>query len=148
MNQHIHFPLTTAQQRRLLFQTWETTGDVDLACRTAHVGRRTFYTWKPRFLAGGYAALEHFASRAPKTTRRTPAAVEQQVIDLRRQHPTWGKQRIADELAKANRWRPLVSPATVRRILRDADLWPTPATAAKKGALRPYPAPPRSRAKR
>src|SRR2546425_3976825 len=74
MNQPIHFPLTTAPQRRLLFETWEATGDVALACRTAHVGRRTFYAWKPRFLAGGYAALEHFASRAPKTTRRTPVA--------------------------------------------------------------------------
>jgi hypothetical protein len=83
------------------------------------------------------AELEHFASRAPKTTRRTPAAVEQHLIDLRQQHPTWGKQRIADELAKANRWRPLVSPATVRRILRDASLWPTPATAAKKRASQP-----------
>ncbi len=90
-----------------------------------------FYAWKPRFRAGGYAALAHFASRAPKTTRRTPPAVEQQVIDLRRQHPTWGKQRRADELAKANGWRPLVSPATVRRILRSAGLWPTPATPAK-----------------
>ena len=98
MNQPIHFPLTTAQQRRLLFETWEATRDVDLACRTAHMGRRTFYVWKPRFIAGGYAALEQFASRAPKKTRRTPAAVEQQVIALRQTHPTWGKQRIADEL--------------------------------------------------
>jgi transposase len=134
MNQHIHFPLTTSQQRRLLFQTWEATGDVEEACRTAHVGRRTFYAWKPRFIAGSYAALEHFASRAPKKTRRTPAAVEQQVITLRQTHPAWGKQRIADELAKANNWVALVSPATVKRILRDASLWPIPATAAKKGA--------------
>ena len=50
--------------------------------RTAHVGRRTFYAWKPRFLAGGYAALQQFASRAPKTTRRTPLAIEQQVIEM------------------------------------------------------------------
>jgi len=137
MNKRIHFPLTTAQQRRLLFETWEATGDVEEACRTAHVGRRTFYTWKPRFLAGGYAALEHFASRAPKHTRRTAATVEQQVITLRQTHPAWGRQRIADELAKANGWIPIVSPNTVKRILRDASLWPAPATAAKKGASRP-----------
>jgi len=37
-----HFPLTTAQQRRLLFETWQANGNVTLACRTAHVGRRTF----------------------------------------------------------------------------------------------------------
>jgi transposase len=137
MTKRIHFPLTTAQQRRLLFETWQATGDVELACRTAHVSRRTFYAWKPRFTTGGYAALEQFASRAPKHTRRIAAKVEQQVIEMRVQHPTWGKQRIADELAKANNWVPIVSPNTVKRILRDAALWPTPATAAKKGASRP-----------
>jgi len=137
MSKRIHFPLTTAQQRRLLFETWEATADVDLACHTAHVGRRTFYTWKPRFIAGGYAALEQFASRAPKHTRRTDAMLEQQVIEMRQQHPAWGKQRIADELAKANRWVPVISPNTVKRILRDASLWPAPVTAAKKGASRP-----------
>ena len=70
MNKRIHFPLTTAQQRRRLFETWEATGDVEEACRTAHVSRRTFYTWKPRFLKGGYAALDQFPSRAPKRTQR------------------------------------------------------------------------------
>jgi transposase len=136
--QRIHFPMTTAQQRRLLFATWEATGNVDLACRTAHVGRATFYYWKPRFTAAGYAALDVFANRAPQRTRRLAAAIEQQVIALRRDHPDWGKQRIADELAKAHDWVPIVSPNTVRRILRDAGLWDDPTAAAKKGALRPF----------
>ncbi|MCC9078738.1 hypothetical protein FKZ61_021820, partial [Litorilinea aerophila] len=34
-----HFPHTTPQQRKLLFETWEATGNVTLACRKAHVGR-------------------------------------------------------------------------------------------------------------
>lgn len=134
MHKRIHFPLTTAQQRRLLFETWQATGDVALACHTAHVGRRTFYTWKPRFLAGGYAALDHFPSRAPNRTRRTPDLIEAQVIALRQQHLAWGKQRLADELAKANGWVPLVSPNTIKRILRDAGLWDTAPVTAKKGA--------------
>ena len=133
MNKRIHFPLTTAQQRRLLFETWQATGDVALACRTAHVGRRTFYIWKPRFLAGGYPALDQFASRAPKRTRRTPDLIEEQVIALRQQHPDWGKQRLADELTKANGWVPLVCPNTIKRILRDAGLWDTTPVPAKKG---------------
>lgn len=133
----IHFPLTTAQQRRLLFETWEATGDVDLACRTAHMGRSTFYYWKPRFEAAGYAALEAFASRAPQRTRRLDTTIEQQVIALRREHPDWGKDRIADELAKANGWAPLVSPNTVRRMLREAALWEPRAAATKKGASHP-----------
>ena len=49
-----YFPRTTAQQRYLVFETWEATGSVTAACRQARVTRKVFYTWKPRFEAGGY----------------------------------------------------------------------------------------------
>jgi transposase len=147
MTKRIHFPLTTAQQRRLLFETWEATGNVTLACRTAHVGRRTFYYWKPRFDAGGYAALEHFAPMAPKRPHRTDPSVEQQVIAICQTHPEWGKVRIAHELAKAHQWQPLVSPNTVKRILSSASLWSAKAAAEKKRASRPSLARPKKAAK-
>ena len=51
---------------------------------------------------------------------------------MRRQNPKWGKLRIANEMAKANNWVPLVSPNTVRRILQDAGLWTTPEAELKK----------------
>ena len=123
---------TTPQQRKLLFETWEAIGNVTTACRKAHVGRGTFYYWKPRFDEHGYAGLEEFASRAPKEPSRTPSKVEDKVIVLRREHPDWGKRRIADELRKGNSWVPLVSPNTVRRILEDANLW-RPAEASEGG---------------
>lgn len=129
-----YFPRTTAQQRRLLFEEWEATGDVAAACARAHVCARTFYNWKPRFEAGGYAALEKFDSSAPKNPSQKPPPVEEKVLALRREHPDWGKKRIADEVAKGNNWVPLVSPNTVKRILQDAGLWPTPEDPAKKGA--------------
>jgi transposase len=118
-----HFPQTTAQQRRLLFETWEATGNVTEACRKAHVGRGTFYYWKPRFDEYGYTGLDEFASRAPKKPNRASPDIEAKATALRREHGDWGKKRIADELAKANNWVPLVSPNTVRRILEDAGLW-------------------------
>jgi transposase len=118
-----YFRYTTAQQRKLLFETWEATGSVTQACRKAHVGRGTFYYWKPRFDEQGYAGLEEFERRGPKEPSRTPSEIEQRVIALRREHPDWGKKRIADELAKANNWVPLVSSNTVKRILKDAGLW-------------------------
>lgn len=142
-----HFPRTTPSQRRLLFETWQGTGDVEHACRVAHVGRRTFYYWKPRFLAEGYAGLERFASHAPQHPPRTAPAVEAQVIALRQQEPSWGKQRLADELAKANAWVPLVSPGTVKRILRDAGLWSERAPRAKRGGQAARTARPTSPAK-
>jgi hypothetical protein len=139
-----YFPFTTAAQRRLLFATWEATGDVTAACRRAHVGRRTFYYWKPRFLAGGYAALEQFASRAPVHPPRVAPALEERVCAVHAQHPEWGKQRLADELAKANGWVPLVSPNTVKRILRSAGLWSPLAAPAKGGDPAATTAPPTS----
>jgi transposase len=143
-----HFPRTTPAQRRLLFETWEATGDVAQACRVAHVGERTFYYWKPRFVADGYAGLEQFASHAPRQPHRTAPVVEARVRALRQEQPSWGKKRLADELAKANGWVPLVSPGTVKRILQDAGLWPEPAPPAKKEDPAARTARPRSPAKR
>ncbi len=127
-----YFPATTAQQRKLLFETWEATGNVTQACRIAHVGRGTLYYWKPRFEKDGYAGLQEFASRAPKNPPRTPPETEQKVVALKQAQPSWGMQRMADELTKANGWVPLVSPHTVRRILQDAGLWESVAADAEK----------------
>lgn len=127
-----YFPFTTAQQRKLLFETWEATGSVTQACRVAHVGRATFYYWKPRFVEQGYAGLETFASRVAHQLHRKEAAVEQRVIELRRAHPDWGKFRIADELAKEHHWVRVVSPNTVRRILREAGQWAEAGAPPKK----------------
>ena len=62
----IYYGETTPQQRKFLFETWEATGNVTQACQKAHVGRGTFYYWKPRFEEQGYAGLEEYASREPK----------------------------------------------------------------------------------
>lgn len=143
-----YFPVTTAQQRRLLFEVWEETGSREEACQRAHVSQSTFYNWKPVFEAGGYAALEETASHAPHHPKRTPAELAAQVVEMRRMHPEWGKQRIADEMAKGNNWVPLVSANTVRRILQDAGLWPEAERVAKKGGPSSRPARRRHQAKR
>ncbi|MCP5088207.1 MAG: helix-turn-helix domain-containing protein [Rhodobacteraceae bacterium] len=118
-----YFPPTTPQHRQLLFKTWEETGNVTEACAKAQVSRQTFYNWKPRFEAGGYEALNACRSHAPHNPHRTAQEVEAQVLEMRRQQPEWGKQRIADELAKRNSWVPVLSANTVKRILLEAGLW-------------------------
>ena len=142
-----HFPLTTPSQRRLLCETWQATGNVAHAGQVAHVGRRTFYYWKPRFLAGGYPALQQFASHAPRQPHRTAPVVVAEVIALKQEQPDWGKQRLAEELAKAHGWVPLVSPNTVKRILRTAGLWPAPGLPEQKGGPAARAARPRSPAR-
>ena len=142
-----YFPRTTAQQRRLLFEIWEETGDREEACRRAHVSQSTFYNWKPRYEAGGYAALDEVGSHAPHRPKLAPPEVANQVVAMRKAHSDWGKGRIADELAKGNHWAPLVgSPLganTVKRILQDAGLWPQVESGSEKGGQRAVSAPPK-----
>jgi len=119
----IHYPRTTGQQRKRLFELWEETGNISEACRKAHVGRGTFYYWKPRFDKEGYEGLTEFENHAPDEPLRIAPEVEQAVIEMKQAHPDWGKKRIVQDLAKRNNWVPVVSPNTVRRILKEAGLW-------------------------
>ena len=129
-----YFRPTTAAPRRLLFTVYQQTGDVALACQKAHVCERTFYNWKPRFDADGFAGLDHLGSHAPHHPARIAPAIEAAVLALRQAHPDWGKVRLAQEVAKAHDWQPVVAPNTVKRILHDAGLWPAPpAEGAEKG---------------
>ncbi len=127
-----YFRPTTASQRRLLIGIWQETGDPLRAAQAAHVCLRTFYYWKRRFEEGGLAALEHGAPRGPKQPYRIDPLIEAEVCALRLAQPTWGKLRIAQEIAKAHDWQSVVAPNTVRRILQDAALWVAPAEATKK----------------
>jgi transposase len=127
-----YFGFSTSQQRKLLFETWEATGSITQACQKARLSRRTFYHWKPRFDELGYAGLEEFASRVAHKLNYKSEEIVQRVRDMRREHPDWGRARIAQEMAKANNWVPLVSPNTVKRILRDAELWPERGVGGKK----------------
>ena len=129
----VYFAPTTGQQRQLLFETWEATGDVQLACQRAHVGVSTFYKWKRRFEAGGYEALRETRSHAPHQPRQIVAGVAEQVVEVKQANPKWGKRRIADEMSRLNNWVPLVSHNTVKRILEDAGLWRVPAMDRQKG---------------
>ncbi|MEM7539822.1 MAG: helix-turn-helix domain-containing protein, partial [Chloroflexota bacterium] len=64
--QKIYYRQTTVQQRKLLFKTWEETGNVTLACKKAKVSRGTFYKWRERYEKKGLAGLEKCESKAPK----------------------------------------------------------------------------------
>ncbi len=54
---HVYFRPTTAGQRQLLFEVADQTGNVSEGARQAHVGRGTYYYWRPRREAEGPRAL-------------------------------------------------------------------------------------------
>lgn len=127
-----YFGLSTPQQRKLLFESWEESGSVSQACQKARVSRGLFYYWKPRFDKKGYAGLETFESRVAHKLNYKDEAIQKRVIELRQQNPDWGKARISQELAKANNWVPLVSANTVKGILQKANLWPERGSGGKR----------------
>jgi transposase len=122
---HTYFPRSTAQQRKLLFERWEATGSVTQASQAAHLSRTTFYLWYPRFVEQGYAGLLEAHKTVRKHQQTIAPAIAEQVLQMRREHAEWGKQRIADELTKQHNWVAVVSPNTVQRILQEAGLWET-----------------------
>jgi hypothetical protein len=135
-----YFRPTTPDQRRLLFETYERTGDIHAACSAAHMARRTFYVWLPRFRAGGYAALLQTLSKAPHTTRipPTPAGTVAEVIAYKQAQPQAGYRSLANGLKQAHHWQAVISATQVRRILLRAGL--VGRTQAAPPATHPAPA--------
>ena len=130
--QRIYYPRTTFSQRQLLFQAWEETQDVGEACQRAQVSESTFYYWKARFESEGYEGLKEVKKSGPARGIQVAESTQAKVVALKKEHPEWGKRRIADELAKENSWVPLISVNAVRRILVENDLWPEVGNEEKK----------------
>ncbi len=78
--------------------------------------RKTVRKWLRRYEEGGYPALlDH--SRAPKNPARTiPASQRRRALDLKRQLPSWGAQRIKDQFGLT------ISEKAIRKIWREAGL--------------------------
>ncbi|MCB0079492.1 MAG: helix-turn-helix domain containing protein [Caldilineaceae bacterium] len=113
----IYYPETTKEQRYRLFEVWEKTGNINLACEKARVSRSTFYYWKDRFERGGYAAIAKHRSNAPKNPRHTPPDLVERIKTIKQKNPTWGKERIAREVARIDPHGRTVGSSTVRRVL-------------------------------
>lgn len=86
---------------------------VSEACRIMGYSRSQFYEIKRAFQTGGLEALLDKPSIPGTVANRVPAEVEAKVLELSVEHPAWGQQRIADELALRET---AVSAGTVRNI--------------------------------
>jgi len=63
-------------------------------CAEFGINHKTGYKWRERFRAGGPAALAD-ASHAPKRPAHQLAfEVQEAILTLRRQHPTWGARKL------------------------------------------------------
>jgi transposase InsO family protein len=83
------------EQRRKFVQEYES-GQWTMAelCRVYEISRESGYKWLKRSRSEGEPGLED-RSRAPRRhPNQTDAEIEQQVLQLRRQHATWGARKL------------------------------------------------------
>lgn len=113
--------MTESTKRKLsLLQLAEELGNVSKACKIMGYHRDTFYEVRRAFQVGGVAALVE-QRRGPKQPHpnRVAPEVEEQILALCLEHPTYGAQRIANELRLQN---VDVSPSGVRGVWLRHDL--------------------------
>ena len=106
---HANARLTVHGRRMLVQRVIEDGRPVAHVAKEMGVSRQCAHRWVNRFLAEGEAGLFDRSSRPHRCPRRTPAAVEQQVIAMRQQQRR-GQDWIGPELG--------VAPRTVSAILR------------------------------
>jgi transposase InsO family protein len=85
------------------------------------VSRQSLHSWLVRYEADGLAGLADRSHRPAGCPHQMPAAVEAQLLELRRQHPHWGARRLRHELARAG-WEPVPSLSGIARALRRSGL--------------------------
>jgi len=67
-------------------------------CRRFAISSRTGYKWLARFRAAGVDGLAERSRQPHHSPRRTVPAMEQQVVKLRQQHPTWSGHKLRQRL--------------------------------------------------
>src|SRR5271165_6671979 len=63
-------------------------------CREFGISRPVGYEWLRRYEAGGVEGIAERSQRPQHSPRRKEAAIEQQVIALRRRYPDWGARKL------------------------------------------------------
>jgi len=113
-------PVNLSKQARLRlqwFQFHEKHGrNARLTCRRFGISAQTFYRWKRRYEPERLESLESRSSR-PRRVRQKQWSQElvRRVLELRRQYPRWGKEKLVVLLAREG---VRSSSGTVGRILR------------------------------
>lgn len=84
-------------------------------CRKYGISRKTGYKWLARADAGGLASLSDL-SRAPRMhPNELPAELEEAIVALRQDHPTWGPRKLRELLKGGDR---LPAASTIGDLLK------------------------------
>lgn len=91
--------------------------DMSTLCQRYDISRKTGYKWLRRYSQEGDQGLLDRSRRPLHQPRRSSAAVEQIVLDLRQLYPDWGGRKLA-RVMRNKGYCQIPSPSTITEILR------------------------------
>jgi len=107
-------------------------------CLQYGISRKTGYKWVERYDAGGLEALSEQSRRRRTQSERTPYAVEQRILELRRGRDAPGPKKIRAQLEGQLATDAIPSCTTIYTILKRAGLVEAP---RRRRHVRPNPGP-------
>lgn len=124
--------LSVMEQRRLFVEA-ASLEDANLRglCRAFGISPTTGYKWLGRYRESGEAGLPDRSRRPLSSPRRSPVALEQAVVAVRRAHPCWGGRKIHHVL-RAQGLDPAPHRSTVTGILHRHGLIAPEASAQRR----------------
>lgn len=69
-------------------------------CRRYGVARKTAYKWLKRYEQAGREGLGDRSRRPLSSPRRTAAAMEERILEIRDTHPAWGARKLRESLRR------------------------------------------------
>ena len=110
---HDESTVSHVQSRLAVLALAEELGSVTEACRRTGISRSRFYELKRAFQSHGAAGLAPRPHRTPRMPNQTPGDLEQRILSLTLQFPTYSYARISKKLRHSG---VKVPPSTVRAI--------------------------------
>ena len=101
------------QSRQAILALAEELGNVTEACRRTGISRSRFYELKRAFQSHGEAGLAPKSRGKPRMPNQTPGELEQSILHVTLQFPTYSYARISKKLRDSGVKAP---PSTVRAI--------------------------------
>ena len=86
------------------------------------ISRKTAYIWINRYQEHGQSGYAERSRRPKSCPWQTKALLVDELVDLRKKHPTWGPAKLLDILQKRDPGRKLPAESTVALIMKRAGL--------------------------
>ena len=100
---------TRVQDQRTQFVAAWLTDDTNFAelCREFGISRKTGYKWRERYEAAGPPGLGERTSAPHRRANATPLALEDAILELRREHNAWGPRLLRSRLLLLDEAKPV-----------------------------------------